>query len=45
MVRRVYGPFFPEGIPTCVPRQRWTPRASDQPIFDQRAQNLVEEYR
>ncbi len=30
---------------TCVPRQRWTPRESDQPIFDERARNLVEEYR
>lgn len=30
---------------TCVPRQRWTPRESDQPLFNQRAQNLVEEYR
>ncbi len=30
---------------TCVPRQRWTGRAVDQPLFDERARNLVEEYR
>jgi prepilin-type N-terminal cleavage/methylation domain-containing protein/prepilin-type processing-associated H-X9-DG protein len=30
---------------TCVPRQRWTPYERDQPLFDERARNLVEEYR
>lgn len=30
---------------TCVPRQRWTPYERDQRIFDERARNLVEEYR
>jgi hypothetical protein len=28
-----------------VPRQRWTPYERDQPLFDERARNLVEEYR
>jgi prepilin-type processing-associated H-X9-DG protein len=30
---------------TCVPRQRWTPYERDQPLFNERARNLVEEYR
>jgi prepilin-type N-terminal cleavage/methylation domain-containing protein/prepilin-type processing-associated H-X9-DG protein len=30
---------------TCVPRQRWTPYERDQPLFDERVRNLVEEYR
>jgi len=30
---------------TCVPRQRWTPYERDQPLYDERARNLVEEYR
>ncbi|MEM2592167.1 MAG: DUF1559 domain-containing protein [Thermofilaceae archaeon] len=30
---------------TCVPRQRWTPYDRDQPIFNERARNLVEEYK
>lgn len=30
---------------TCVPRQRWTPYERDQTLYDERARNLVEEYR
>lgn len=30
---------------TCVPRQRWTPYERDQPLFNERAQQILEEYR